>query len=632
MLEAVRSNKRISQIILAVIIVPFAFFGMDAFFDGSMNRASVASVGGLDIGPREFEQALRERQEQIQQARGGQYDRALFESEAFRMSVLESLINQKTLALHAAKNRMVISQQQLQELIASLPVFQENGQFSLDRYERLVRAQNMTPAVFEAQLAQDLRIQQITAAVGESAIGGTLPARRLLLAQLEEREFRELQFKAAPLKEGVTLAENAARDYYEAHPARFERPARLRAEYLVFDQKSLHSRVEVSDDQVQQFYQANQDRYGQPEERRARHILVQAAADAADDVIEEARRKAQEILDRVRSDPARFEEIARAESQDPGSAASGGDLGFFGPGAMVQAFEDAVYALSPGQVSDLVRTDFGFHVIELTEIRPPTIRPLDEVREEIVEELKRQEASRLFAMNAEKFANAVYEQPDSLQPAAEMLGLEIRTSDWIFRNGGKIDGYGDEKLIGALFSEEVREAGENTEAVEVERGVLVAARVAEYEAARVLPFEEVQPAIEEQLRSEEAARLARERGERTLEALASGQGTEGGWTEKRKVQRSVPTLPPAAMQAIFSASTANLPARVGVVMPQGDYVIYEILNVERPELTDDDPRLQAVAQQYSQWMADSELRAYISALRERYKVKVSASALRTESQ
>lgn len=632
MLEAVRSNKRISQIILAVIIVPFAFFGMDAFFDGSMNRASVASVGGLDIGPREFEQALRERQEQIQQARGGQYDRALFESEAFRMSVLESLINQKTLALHAAKNRMVISQQQLQELIASLPVFQENGQFSLDRYERLVRAQNMTPAVFEAQLAQDLRIQQITAAVGESAIGGTLPARRLLLAQLEEREFRELQFKAAPLKEGVTLAENAARDYYEAHPARFERPARLRAEYLVFDQKSLHSRVEVSDDQVQQFYQANQDRYGQPEERRARHILVQAAADAADDVIEEARRKAQEILDRVRSDPARFEEIARAESQDPGSAASGGDLGFFGPGAMVQAFEDAVYALSPGQVSDLVRTDFGFHVIELTEIRPPTIRPLDEVREEIVEELKRQEASRLFAMNAEKFANAVYEQPDSLQPAAEMLGLEIRTSDWIFRNGGKIDGYGDEKLIGALFSEEVREAGENTEAVEVERGVLVAARVAEYEAARVLPFEEVQPAIEEQLRSEEAARLARESGERTLEALASGQGTEGGWTEKRKVQRSVPTLPPAAMQAIFSASTANLPARVGVVMPQGDYVIYEILNVERPELTDDDPRLQAVAQQYSQWMADSELRAYISALRERYKVKVSASALRTESQ
>lgn len=632
MLEAVRSNKRISQIILAVIIVPFAFFGMDAFFDGSMNRASVASVGGLDIGPREFEQALRERQEQIQQARGGQYDRALFESEAFRMSVLESLINQKTLALHAAKNRMVISQQQLQELIASLPVFQENGQFSLDRYERLVRAQNMTPAVFEAQLAQDLRIQQITAAVGESAIGGTLPARRLLLAQLEEREFRELQFKAAPLKEGVTLAENAVRDYYEAHPARFERPARLRAEYLVFDQKSMHARVEVSDDQVQQFYQANQDRYGQPEERRARHILVQAATDAADDVIEEARRKAQEILDRVRGDPARFEEIARAESQDPGSAASGGDLGFFGPGAMVQAFEEAVYALSPGQVSDLVRTDFGFHIIELTEIRPPTIRPLDEVREEIVEELKRQEASRLFAMNAEKFANAVYEQPDSLQPAAEMLGLEIRTSDWIFRNGGKIDGYGDEKLIGALFSEEVREAGENTEAVEVERGVLVAARVAEYEAARVLPFEEVQPAIEEQLRSEEAARLARERGERTLEALASGQGTEGGWTEKRKVQRSVPTLPPAAMQAIFSASTANLPARVGVVMPQGDYVIYEILNVERPELTDDDPRLQAVAQQYSQWMADSELRAYISALRERYKVKVSASALRTESQ
>lgn len=628
MFEAVRKNQRISQVILAIIIVPFAFFGMDAFFDGSQGPGEVATVGDAQISAREFDQALREQQERARQARGGEYDRALFESEAFRRSVLDGIIDQRVLAVHAAKSRMSVPPQQLQEVITGISAFQDQGRFSLERYERMLRAQGMTPTMFEAQLARDLEARQISEAVGESAFVGDLPARRLLQAQLEEREIRELQFKVEPLKKEVVLGENAAREYYDANPARFERAPRLRAEYLVFDAEALRNKITVTDQEVEDFYKKSGDRFGQPEERRARHILIEVPADATDDVVAKAQTKAGDILATLRASPERFAELAQKESQDPGSAASGGDLGYFGPGAMVKAFEDATYALAVGQISDLVRTDFGFHIIELTAIKEASIKPLEEVRDEIVEELTRQEASRQFAMQAEKFANTVYEQPDSLQPAAEMLGLEIQKTDWVSRQGGQIGRFSNDKLLDALFSERVRTNGENVEAVEVERGVMVSARVVEYEGAQTLPFEDVRASIEDQLRTEAAARRAKEQGEAALAALSNGQKTDGEWSAPRTVQRAKPTMSPDAMKAVFGVSSKALPGYTGVMMPGGDYSVLEVVSVKPAELADDDPRLAAVGEQYTRWMAEREFRAYIQSLRERYKVQINAAALR----
>lgn len=628
MFEAVRKNQRISQVILAIIIVPFAFFGMDAFFDGSGGPGEVATVGDAQISAREFEQALRDQQERVRQARGGEYDRALFESEAFRRSVLDGIIDQRVLAVHAVENRMRVPRQQLQEVITGVSAFQESGKFSLERYEQMLRAQGMTPAIFEAQLARDLEARQISDAVVESAFVGDLPARRLLQAQLEEREVRELQFKAEPLKKDVQLEENAAREYYDANLARFERAPRLRAEYLVFDAESLRKKVTVTDQEIEDFYKKSGDRFGQPEERKARHILIEVGADAADDVVAQAQVKAEAILAEVRAAPERFEALAKKESQDPGSAPAGGDLGYFGPGAMVKPFEDAVYGLTVGQISDLVRTDFGFHIIELTAIKEASIKPLEEVRQEIIDELSKQEASRQFAMQAERFANTVYEQPDSLQPAAEMLGLEVQKTDWISRQGGQLGGYSNDKLLDALFSEQVRSNGENVEAVEVERGVMVSARVVEYEGAQTLPFEDVRVAIENQLQTEAAALRAKEQGEAALAALSGGQKATGEWSEARTLQRGKPTLSPDAMKAVFEVSSKNLPGYAGVMMPDGNYFVFEVVSVKPAELAEDDPRVAAIGEQYTRWMAEREFRAYIQSLRDRYKVEINAAAVR----
>ena len=631
MFEAIRSNKRVAQVILTILIIPFAFFGMDAYFSDSPTGTEVARVGGTGISAFEFDQALREQQDRLRQSAGGQVDRALLESMELRRVVLDNLINQRVLALYAAENRLVVTPQQLQETIAAVPAFQEDGRFSLQRYEMMVRAQGMTPANFEARLAQDVRVQQIVSSVGDASVVPQASAQRFLAAQLEERRIRELRFPVARLAAEVQVSEDEIAAFYEANPARFERAARLQADYLVFDRSAVEQGIEVADEEVRAFYEANQARYGVAEERQARHILL--ALDAGADEAEVARvmGEAQALVAELRAQPERFADLARDKSQDPGSAGRGGDLGFFGRGMMVGAFEDAVFAQDKGQVGDPVRTEFGVHIIEVTDIKPATIKPLDEVREQIVAELRGAEAGRRFAELAEQFANTVYEQPDSLAPAAELLGLEVRSTDWMSRDAAT-GPFANERLLNAVFSEEAVQKGRNTEAIEIGNGTLVSARVKAFEAAQRLPLDEVRERIRADLRLERGARAAAEQGAAALAVLQKGEPLAdaqrpGEWGEARTLQRGAPGLPAAAMQAVFAAPAEPLPAHVGVSAAEGDYVIYRIEAVERPQIAEGDERVAAVAAQYSQLLAGRDFAAFLAELRQRYKVEVSANAL-----
>lgn len=628
MFEAVRKNKRISQVILAVIIVPFAFFGMDAYFSDTPGGVEVAKVDGVPISMMQFDQALREQQDRVREAAGGQIDRSLFETEGFRRSVLENLINQRLLATYAADGRLVVTSQQLQEVIGSMEAFQEDGRFSLARYEALLRSQGMSPAMFESRLAQDLRIQQIAQSVGESSIVGRTSARQFLLGQLEERVVREIRLSAQAFEGDVVIDEAAVRAHYDANGASFERPARVKLEYLVLDEATLAGRAVISEEAVAQFYSANLERFGQPEERRARHILLVVDADAGDEQIKAVSDKAAGLLARLRADPSQFETLAKSESQDPGSARNGGDLGFFARGAMVAPFEDAVFSLQPDQISEVVRSDFGFHIIQLAAIKPTTIRPLEEVRDEIVAELGRQDASRQFAAKAELFANTVYEQADSLQPAAEALGLEIQTSDWVSRDEGAVGGFRTDRLINALFSEDALTKRHNIEAIEVERGTLVSARVLEFEAAQRLAFDAVKDEIATRLRAEGAQKLARERGEALLAQARKGEPIDQAWSEPRTLTRAEPDR--ATMQAVFGVPASTVPAHVGVATADGGFALYHVESVKRPELTENDPRVAAVMRDYQRLVGQREFSAFLDALRARHEVEIRAAALRSE--
>ena len=621
MLDVVRNKKWLAQAILALLIVPFAFFGMDAYFADAPGGGEVASVAGTPIYESELERALREQQDAVRQRAGGQVDSAVLESALFRRSVLEDLINRRVVALAVAEKRLVVAAPALQAAIRDIEAFSENGQFSMARYEALLAARGMNPQMFEAQMATDLRNQQLGTAIAQSAIVASASVRQLLAAELETRSVRALRFPVADYLEAVTLAPEAARAYYDANPERFARPARLKAQYAVLRADDLAAGIHIDDAEIVAAYEANPSRYGVPEERRARHILLELAPDADEATVAQVMAHADALRTRL-LDGADFAELAATESQDPGSSGRGGDLGFFSNGVMVPAFEEAAFALDKGVVSEPVRSEFGVHLIEVTEIRPADVRPLDEVRDELATELRQSQAGIRYGEAAERFANLAYEQPDSLEPLVDAFGLTLQTSDWVSATDAGIGGFDKPEVVAALFSADARELGNNINAVEVAPATMLSARVIDFEPATTQSFEAVEDAILAQLRLEEAARLARAAGD----AVVAGDQSADWPALPTELTRNSNAYASATIETIFAQSDAALPVRFGVAEPDA-YVVFRLDSVTRPELAADDPRLNGARRQYAELLGQQDLAAYLESLRTYFDVKINETIL-----
>ncbi|MDR0578788.1 MAG: SurA N-terminal domain-containing protein [Candidatus Accumulibacter sp.] len=628
MFDAVRNNKRIVQIFLGLITLPFAFWGIDSYMHNLGAGSDLASVGDTKIGLQQFEQALRERQDQMRRSMGAAFRPEMMNSPQVRLSILNGLIDQRLLLLEAAGKRLTVGNQALYDSIASLPAFQEGGKFSQPRYETLLRGQGMSPEQFEARMRQDMILQQLVGTIGASAFASAAQAETVLRIQSEERQFSEFKIAAASFADKVKIAPEDLQKFYDGNRSRFETPERVKAEYVVLSVDALMPRVAVSDAEIDAWYGSHPDNYRLPEERRASHILI--AFNDGDK--EKAKARAEEVLKEVRRDPSRFADLARERSQDPGSAKEGGDLGFFARDAMVKPFADAAFGQKEGEISGLVESDFGYHIIKLTGIREAKERPLSEVRAEITDELKRQAAARQFAEAAENFSNLVYEQSDSLQQAADRFGLKIERTDWIPKNAdpqvraalGPLD---DDRAMAALFSEDVIKNRHNTEALEVAPNTLLAARALEHEAAALRPFDEVRNGIEKTLRDEEAMKQAQSAGEARLAELRKGEDSVA-WSEARettRMQAARSQLPMSALQAIFKADAQKLPAYAGASVDDG-YLLFKITKAAPPEKIDDG-QLKAIRSEYAKIIAEEDVSAYLSGLRSRYKIDINTSLL-----
>ena len=589
MFDAIRSNRRIVQGILGLIVVTFAFFGVESYLGSIGNDSSLATVGDTKIGPAEFENALRRQQDQIRAQFGGDIDIAQLNTPEIRRAVLDGLVNQRLLALYATDSRLAVSPEQLRQVIGSIDEFKQDGQFSQSRYEQVLRAQNLSVPQFEAQLRRDVAFQQLTTAVGNSAIAARKSAHRLLALQLEERTVATARVSAEELAGEVTVSDDEVQTYYQANRDRFRLPARVKADYLVLDREKFIESIKVDDAQIEAWYQAHQDRYRREEERSARHILIELGADAPADEVAEATARAEKILAEVRANGGeKFAEVAARESEDPGSASNGGDLGFFTRDAMVAPFSEAVFALEEGGISDIVRSDFGLHVIQLTGIRPEQVRPLDEVRDTIQTELRQDQAAREFAHAAETFSNVVYEQPDSLGPAAEQFGLTLKSSDWVSRDGAGQPPFDNARLMAALFKSDSLERKLNTEAVDVGNGQLVSARVTTYEPERTEAVEEVREEIVGELKLEAASKAAEKRGRELLAKLRAGEAVEVDFGEAAKVTRGPGDLDPLIQRELFSMpASTELPAYGGAVGSDKDFVLFRVESTNVPEIAED---------------------------------------------
>ena len=631
MFDFVSKHKRLLQFVLALIIVPpFAFWGIQWTQRETAGAGEVASVGGQKITEQEFGEALRQQQDRLRGMLGRNFDPAMFDSPVLRQELLEGMVAQRLLLQFASRNYLTVDKEHLDEVITSIPAFQENGRFSSERAKAMLRAEGLSEDAFVASLRRDLLTQQITAAVAESGLTSKATAGQFAQLRAQQREIAEYRVQADAQLAQSGITGDAIRAFYDGNPARFRVPEEVAVEYLVLSTDALIASEQVGADEIKAYYESNISKYGEPEQRRASHILITVKRDAGDAEKESARVRATRILAQLRKSPGSFAELAKKNSGDPGSASQGGDLGFFSRGMMVRPFEDAAFKLKPNQISDPVESDFGFHIIKVTDIKAGKTKSLEAARPEIERELKKQRAGRRFAEAAEAFSNLVYEQPESLGPAAERFKLAVQRARGVTRNSAPVAVLNNARLLAALFAEDSIKNRRNTEAIETAPGVLVSARVLDHKPASQRPFDEVKGDIAKQLAQQEAVALARRQGAERLEQLKKGEAPAVRFGPTRLVSRDEPKdLGPEVLSRIFGADASKLPVYAGVESSNG-YVIYRVTRVV--DVQPDEARARSVQSELGRASGTQELKSFLDGLRADARVEINRAVLEKKTQ
>ncbi len=631
MLEAIRERSQswIAKLILALITIPFAIFGVDSYLKNAGSGAAVAEVNKEAITIQEFGKSLQETRSRAE----GKVDPNFVNDPQVRTAVLEKLINMRLLRDEVKRGGYTISDEQLSKLIVAMPEFQKKGQFSQEVYDQLLASNGLTPSTFEARLRNDLLVQQVRDGIAGMAFSPDAVTNNALRARHQQREVSVATIFAEDLFEAEKADPAAVQAYYDKNKSEFAIPEQVQLEYVVLSTANLMSGIQIPEDEIKRFYQENVSKFQGDEERHASHILItfggktDAAAKAA------AKSKALAVLAEVKKAPEKFDVLAKKYSQDPGSAQNGGDLGAVKRGVMVKPFEDAVFSMAPGSVSDLVETEFGYHIIKLTEIKgsAPT---LEEVKNQIRGELLSQKASAKFAEVAEKFSNTVYEQSTSLAPVAQEHQLEVQKSGWMSQADVAKYFKGNEKLASVVFSDAVRKDKRNTEAVEVAPNTLVAARVVDSRPSSTKPFADVKEAIEKKLRQQQATQKAAQQGELALKALKQGGEVKTlTWSSPAIVSRKdAQGLTESVVAKALQMDVSKLPAYAGAVSQNGSYVLIRVNAVSDDLQTlDADAKNRAVGE-YNTLLSAEYLAAYLKSLREQGKVVIHQDLLLGNSQ
>lgn len=631
MLEQFRQfgEKKIVKLLFALfLIIPFGMFGIDYYFRSPVGGDTVATVGPLRIGQLEFDQAVRQQADVYRQQFRGQFDPSIMDTPEMRAAVLDRLVSQKLMTLGAQRAGIRIGNEELGRRIVAEPFFQVDGKFNKDRYDLVAKSQGLSPIGLDERLREEYRERQFSNAITDTAFVPRATLDGFIRLSEQTRDVSVVNLTPEAYLPKVKVTPEQVKAYYDAHAPEFTTPEQVRVEYVEMSVDALAAKVPVTDEDVKRVYDedVNAGKLGQKEERRASHILITVKPDAKEEERKAAEAKAQEIAARVRKNPASFAEVAKKESQDPGSAAQGGDLGFFARGAMVKPFEDAAFAAKKNEIVGPVKSDFGYHVIRVTDIKPAKVKSLAEARPEIEASLKKQAAQRNFAESAEAFSNMVYEQSTSLKPAADKFGLTIQTSPWIAKGASSVPVLGNPKMQAEIFSDSTINAKRNTAAVEVATNVLVAAHVIDHKPAQLQPLDTVKQAIERRLARDEALKLAKAEGEAKLKDLQAGKDAGLKWPAPLAVNRQKPGgLFPQVIDRVFRVDPKKLPAYVGVETPVG-YSLVQVTKVNVPEKIDDAQR-QALGAQLRQAVAAEEMDSTLGSLRDKVGVKTSKDAL-----
>lgn len=629
MLEQIRDKapRWLVSTIMLLLVVPFALWGVNSYVQPNRNTAA-ARVGDTSIGVDALQQAMRQEGQRLRQTLGDAYSPALLDNPGTRRVVLERLVDRELLLQDAGKRRLQVPDAAVAAIIQAEAAFSGDKGFDRALYESQLRRQGLTPAAFEADLRKSLALQQIESGLAETAFMSAAELDRLAALWFERRDLRvaTLDWHTFAPKQAPDAA--AIQTYYDAHKAQFMTGEQVRVAYLELSLDAMASELAINDAMLQKRYEELKPELGSAEQRRVRHILVRVAEDAAPEAVEQARTKAAGLRAKLAAG-SDFAALAKTESADPGSADQGGDLGFIERGSMTAAFDEAAFTLAKGTLSEPIRTPFGFHLLEVTDIKPSRVPPLAEVRDTLRQRVQRELAEERFFAAAETLRNQSFEHPDTLEPAAQALGLRVQEIGPFKRSGGQGVAANPEFLRHAFSNEVV--GGENSEVFELGSGRYAVVRMSEHTPAAQRPLDEVKADIVQSLHQQEGAAAAIKAGEALLEKLRAGDVVDAALDQHGAGFMTVPDvgregaegLPTAVLKQAFALPVSDgKPGYTGLALDNGDYAIVAVTGKRAGTQAADAQTRDALRKQLLAIRADQTLTEQLTALRARYPVRI----------
>ena len=626
MFEFVRKHTKIMMTLMFLMIIPaFVLVGVDGFQNGNAGGEAVATVGSQSIRQAEWDAAHKVEVDRLR-AQMPTLDAKLLDSAEARYVTLERLVRERVLAQAVQDSGLGTSDVRLARELQQDPTIaslrKPDGSLDIERYRQLTGSQGLTTDGFEARVRGELSQRQVEAGFLGTAFSPAFLSDVSLNAFYEQREAQIVRFNPADYVGKINPTAAEIETFYQTNLPLFQAPESASIEYVVLDLNTVRNAISLNEADVKTYYEQNVARLSGKEERRASHILITAPKEMSAEERTKARERAEALLVQVRNAPDSFADLARKNSQDPGSAPNGGDLDFFARGAMVKPFEEAAFTLKKGDISTVVESDFGFHIIKVTDVKAPKPRSFEELRPQIEIDLKTQQAQRKFAETAELFTNGVYEESDSLKGVAERLKLEVKTVDNLQRKplAGATGVFVNPKFLAAVFSADSLQKKRNTEAVEVGVNQLAAARITQYTAANTRPLAEVQANVKERLIAKRSSELAATDGAEKLAAwkAAAPASLPAAVTLSRG---GAANIPGPLLEAVLKADTTRLPAWVGVDLGAQGYAVVRV-NKVLPRSAPVPATAEQERKQYAQWVASAENKAYYKMLSQRFKVAI----------
>ena len=623
MLETIRNGleKKWAKVVLAIIVVPFALFGIDSYLNSMGSNVTVASVNNFEISAQDFQRSMMVLQERLD-AEG--QDRSILQSPELKKSVIESLVDSQLIKEAVNKYNFRISNDQLTTYLVGMPDFQENGKFSQQRYDQIVQYNGLTPKKLEDQIRGDMATQQIQGTLANLSYYPKNKIDDIAKIAYQKRHVKLYDLLLKDYEAAVKVSDEELNTFYNDNPSSFIRPDQVKIDFVVYSVANIVPTINVTDEDIKSFYEANKANYEGAEERSASHILFLADKSLSNDELTKVKTQAEKVLADLKKNPKKFSEYAKKYSQDPESAKNDGSLGFFKRGVMVKEFEDSVYSMKKGAISDLVQSDFGFHIIRLDDIKGDQVTFAD-VKPQIKGELIYQKALEKYNTNAEDFSNMVYESKDSLQSVIDKYGLDVQQSQWLSKQDAERF-FNNPVFADAIFDKSIIENKFNTPAIEVSPNNLVSARVVDFRKSETRPFEEVKSEIKDYLKKRNAQENLINDGNKLVSDLQDASANEPKWFDDLTIDRSDKKgLSDVIAEEIFKLNSSNLPVYSGIFDPKGEFIVIKLDKVSSEDIGAED--IEFFNEEFLSAIDKEIERAYIEDLRADSKIKINSKFL-----